>query len=257
MLLEFRGKGNRWSKMIKKSFGYFNVKEYNHLNHKWKIHGFYSVYGAESENFWNAMLRTTATFIDGVKAKYPSIAVIHGAACVSSDRKNIIVFVGKSGVGKSTACKILSENGMKVITEDTIFLDTKKGAIIPFPKPIVLKDGKKIPKKILIVEFEKKPVKIKKNNTYIIILRKEIKDKGRLMQFIRHAKKFLNPSSLSRISKNLPSPKIKISSDAIPLTPLECSQGIIRIIKQTNNIKRIDKKKLIQVLSKAVFLEYK
>ena len=85
---------------------------------------------------------------------------------VLSNTSNNFLFAAPSGTGKSTLSAFLHENGFTYYTDDKVTVNCLDGAIIPFAKPIHLREGGKIvlereynisiPKKIIEFGGEKR-----------------------------------------------------------------------------------------------------
>lgn len=64
--------------------------------------------------------------------------LLHGASFVN-EKKESIIFLGKTMSGKSTLAYNLSEKGYKFNTDDVVVIDCQNMTVIPFPKPIFLR----------------------------------------------------------------------------------------------------------------------
>ncbi|MBE7057134.1 MAG: hypothetical protein E7388_06840 [Ruminococcaceae bacterium] len=65
--------------------------------------------------------------------------ILHGAAFIY--KKQTCLIIGPTHSGKSTLItQLISQKGVKYITDDSIVFDKKTLSIIPFPKPINLRD---------------------------------------------------------------------------------------------------------------------
>ncbi len=60
--------------------------------------------------------------------------LLHASSCILDGRT--YVFVGKSGVGKSRVVRRLVKLGAKYVGDDPVLI-SKKGEIVPFPKPVL------------------------------------------------------------------------------------------------------------------------
>ncbi len=60
--------------------------------------------------------------------------LLHASSCILDGQT--YVFVGKSGVGKSRAVRRLVKCGAKYVGDDPVLI-SKKGKLVPFPKPVL------------------------------------------------------------------------------------------------------------------------
>lgn len=66
------------------------------------------------------------------------MAVFHAAGI--SNGKNCLIFLGDSGNGKSTLSAILMANGLEVLADDFLPIESKSGLVCHFPAAISVKD---------------------------------------------------------------------------------------------------------------------
>ncbi len=73
-----------------------------------------------------------------------SWCVLHGAA-VSADGKSAFLFLAPTGAGKSTLAYYACIHGFALCTDDVIVLNMATGMLLPFPKPIYLRNADFLP----------------------------------------------------------------------------------------------------------------
>lgn len=66
-------------------------------------------------------------------------AVMLHAAAIARENGSTIALIGPSGRGKSTATAVLGR-ALAYVTDETVIVDGE-GAVVPFPKPVLLVDG--------------------------------------------------------------------------------------------------------------------
>lgn len=75
-------------------------------------------------------------FLDKKKTEW---CLLHGAA-VSQDGETAHVFLAPTGMGKSTLAYYICTHGVQFCADDLAVLDMKTGCLLPYPKPIYLRN---------------------------------------------------------------------------------------------------------------------
>lgn len=90
------------------------------------------------------------------------IGTFHGSTI--SDGHNSILFIGKSGKGKSTLCALLTANGYELLADDVSPMLAKDGHIYHNPSAISIKEGAFSALQPLIKDFENLPITVFNKN---------------------------------------------------------------------------------------------
>lgn len=162
------------------------------------------------------------------KMKSDNLAFIHASAVYDSNK--IYIFLGKSGFGKSTACKILHQKGFKFITDDTFILDIRRKKIIVFPKPIELKKPYKMQKRFFFYfpMIESNEVSFVRRKLIFFLLKNKIKT-------VEHYNSFV---------------KILKSMRWEYFRKLNHLDGVMDILKSTANLKNLNQKSYMKIIAK-------
>lgn len=93
-----------------------------------------------SENC-NVIMGVVAEFCndDFFDKKKPEWCLLHGAA-VSQDGETAHVFLAPTGMGKSTLAYYICTHGFRFCADDLAVMDMKTGCLLPYPKPIYLRN---------------------------------------------------------------------------------------------------------------------
>lgn len=218
--VRFSGKGLRWYKIARKFFSGF-------LSSDSVSKKTVSISEDSFIDFWRGYKRALS-YIIRKKMKSGNLAFIH--ASVVCDSNTIYIFIGKSGFGKSTICKILYQGGYRFITDDTLIFDVKQKKILVFPKPIELKKPYEGGKKFLFYfpEIGEREILIKNKKIMFFFLRNKIES-------TQHYRRFI---------------KIVKSGFKEQLRKLNNLDGVIKVLKSTANLKNLDSKAYIKIISK-------
>lgn len=230
--VRFSGDGVRWYNFAKKIFGGFDLRKQNILEkqdaevrHKRKKKLFV-VSSSSFVDFWKIYKRLTRYIVrKTLLSERERLAFIHASAVYN--RRKIYIILGKSGFGKSTACKILLQKGFGYISDDTVIIDVKKKVLFVFPKPIEIKSAKGI--KIYPVYDVNKEIKIGRKKIAFIILKRQIKSEKDYRDFVR-------------IFRNTPE---------IRLEKLQAVDGVLMVLRNTANLRNLDESSYLKIISRS------
>jgi len=173
-------------------------------------------------------------------------AIFHAGAV--SDKKHTIIFVGESKTGKSTLVKIMCEAGFDFITEDTLFLGRKK--IIPFPKPISMRNDAGVISEIVI------PQKISHNpprNLIFFFLKSKISSHEKYKNLLDFADLIIRLSRHNDFPFNLHQ-NFSDRFNKIKIENLGKGEGIISAVSMIYNFVNMrDKVWVLNKLSRSIF----
>lgn len=72
-------------------------------------------------------------------ARSSSHLLFHASAVADSGGR-VLVFIGRSGMGKSTLARTLADAGWRYVTDEAVAIDAE-GTVLPFPKPLSFRRG--------------------------------------------------------------------------------------------------------------------
>lgn len=231
--IRFFGSGVRWYNFARKIFGGFGLRSQDvleenqgtELSHK-KTEKLFSISGSSFVDFWKVYKRLTRYIVrKTLLLEGEKLAFIHASAVYN--RKKIYIILGKSGFGKSTACRILLQKGFGYISDDTVIIDVKKKVIVVFPKPIEIKSAKGI--KIYPVYDLNEEIKIGRKKIVFIILKHKIRNEKEYRAFVS-------------IFRGKPEDHLE---------KLQVLDGILMVLKNTANLRNLDESRYLKIISRS------
>ena len=94
---------------------------------------------SDSPNPWRVVDHLRHVIIDRALSDTEPLVVLHAAVVTKGD--SCVVLAGPSGAGKTTLALALLEEGWSYLSDDAAPFDPASGRVIPFPKPLNLRDA--------------------------------------------------------------------------------------------------------------------